>query len=457
MVLRTPPERCTNCESNNIRQEEDVLDTWFSSWLWPFSTQGWPEKTKDLDYFYPTDLLVTGPDIIFFWVARMIMAGLEFVGKVPFRDVLLNGIVRDEFGRKMSKSLGNGIDPLEMIEKYSADAVRFTLIIMSSEGQDINLSVNHFEMGRNFSNKIWNAFRFISMHVEEIDTDYRKYRKNFDLADRWILSVFQKTIKQVSENLDRYKINDSLNTLYQFFWHDYCDWYLELIKKRLYQKTDLTERKTALSIAIHIMKETMNLLHPYMPFISEEIWQSFKIKDDQSVVISSWPEVKDEYIDEEAEADIAFLQDAISAVRNIRAEMNVPPGKTAQLFFRSSNGKNELLTRYKIYFESMSKINEITQYTKEDLPVATATAVIHGVELLLPLEGLIDIEKEKARLNKEIMRLEEQEKGIRTKLANKNFLKKAPEKVVTIEKEKLQKIENNLAKVKENYYNLIEH
>ncbi len=451
MVLREAPAACTACSSKNIRQEEDVLDTWFSSWLWPFSTQGWPAETEDLTYFYPTDLLVTGPDIIFFWVARMIMAGLEFMDEVPFRDVLLNGIVRDEFGRKMSKSLGNGIDPLEMIDSYSADAVRFTLVMLSSEGQDINLSPNHFEMGRNFSNKIWNAYRFLSMHLDDIDVDFGKYSADFELADRWILSSFQRTVRRAGDNLDKFRVNEALNVIYQFFWHDYCDWYLELIKNRLYSKADHGPRQAALSVAAYIMKGSMDLLHPYIPFITEEIWQALKTADEQSVVIQSWPKADSGFDDAGAENDMALIQDAIGAIRNIRAEMNVPPGKTAHLYLRGDTELTEVIQRYETYFASLAKVESIQPFSDDLAHEPVATAVIGKLELFLPLADLVDLDKEKARLEKELERLTGLEKGLRAKLANEKFLEKAPAKVVETEKQKLANIQESLHKVKVNY------
>jgi valyl-tRNA synthetase len=454
MVLREAPKQCTGCSSRNIRQDEDVLDTWFSSWLWPFSTLGWPEESEDLKYFYPTDLLVTGPDIIFFWVARMIMAGLEFVGDVPFGDVLLNGIVRDEHGRKMSKSLGNGIDPLEMIQQYSADAVRFTLIMLSSEGQDINLSTRHFEMGRNFSNKIWNAYRFLSMHLKDSKIDFDQYSDSFELADRWILSRFQTALEQSESNLERYRVNEALNVLYQFFWHDYCDWYLELIKKRLYADAG-DNRQAAIMIASHIMKETMACLHPFIPFLSEEVWQTFKEKDEESVVISAWPEADRDLIDRQAEEDMIKIQDMISAIRNVRAEMNVPPGKTAPLYIRSTEQDLTLFKRYQDYFSSLAKVDTIHPYESGIEKTINATAVVHNSELFIPLADLIDIEKEKNRLSKEILRLEGLVKSISAKLSNKGFIEKAPEVVVNSEKEKLSKINESLAKLTAHYHKLI--
>jgi valyl-tRNA synthetase len=453
MVLRETPHKCSNCDSSNIRQDEDVLDTWFSSWLWPFSTQGWPENTEDLKYFYPTDLLVTGPDIIFFWVARMIMAGLEFMGDVPFHDVLLNGIIRDENGKKMSKSLGNGIDPLEMIEQFSADAVRFTLIMLSSEGQDINLSTKNFEMGRNFSNKIWNAYRFLSMNIKKVDTDFEKFQDHFELADRWILSSFQKIIKETELNLNRFRVNESLNAVYQFFWHDYCDWYLELIKKRLYSG-DSDSRKAALSIATYIMKETMDIMHPFMPFITEEVWQSFKDRREDSIIVQSWPQVKTDYLNDSADKEMIFIQSLIGAIRNIRSEMNVPPGKAAPLYVRSNDSVMDIINRDQEYFESLAKVDRIYSYSSELDGTLTATAVVEGTELFIPLADLIDIEKEKARLEKEMNRLQGLQKNISGKLSNQNFVNKAPDTVVATEKQKLAKIEESLALVTNNFEKL---
>jgi len=271
-VSKTDP----STSSQKWTQDLDVLDTWFSSQLWPFSTLGWPNDGADLKKFYPTSTLVTGPDIIFFWVARMVMSGLEFMNDIPFQNVFFNGIVRDEKGRKMSKSLGNGIDPLEMVNQYSADAVRFTLIMISAEGQDLNVSPKSFESGRNFSNKIWNAFRFLSMNLEDYSTDFNYFKDNFELADRWILSRYNSAIKNVHNNLDQFRLHDALESIYHFFWGDYCDWYLEVIKPRLYKPLKKDDKTTALRVASFIMKGCMELLHPFVPFITEEVWQNFK-------------------------------------------------------------------------------------------------------------------------------------------------------------------------------------
>ncbi len=451
VVAGDMPQNCPNCGSTKFKQDEDVLDTWFSSWLWPFSTLGWPDKNKDLSYFYPTNTLVTGPDIIFFWVARMIMAGIEFMEDIPFRHILLNGIIRDENGRKMSKSLGNGIDPLEMIAEYSADAVRFTTIMLSSEGQDINISKKSFEIGRNFSNKIWNAFRFLSMNMENVTTDISQYRDNFETADRWIISKFQKTVQETTENIDRFRINDAINSIYHFFWHDYCDWYLEMIKSRLYHPEKKNDKETALTIAAYIMKGSMELLHPFMPFITEEIWQNFKSGDDKSIVISLWPETQPSLVDEEAEEQIEFIREAISGIRNIRAEMNVPPAKKIRLQVNADEMMWQVIDNNRGHFHALAKTESVIPLTKDFNKSDAGTVVVRNVGFFIALDDLIDKEKENERLEKELNRLYGLEKAILGKLNNENFTSRAPEKVVENERKKLINIQENLKKVRLNY------
>ncbi|MEJ2634290.1 MAG: valine--tRNA ligase [Calditrichia bacterium] len=451
VASQEPPETCEKCGGHNWKQDEDVLDTWFSSWLWPFSTLGWPEETPDLRYFYPTDLLVTGPDIIFFWVARMVMSGLEFMQEIPFRDVYLNGIVRDQKGRKMSKSLGNGIDPVEIIDKFSADAMRFTLIMLSSEGQDINLAESHFEMGRNFSNKIWNAYRFLAMNLDEPEDNYLDYEDHYQLADRWILSRLQKTIEAVGANLDNFRLNDSLSAVYHFFWHEFCDWYLELIKPRLVQDADAVERQTARSIAVHIMKTAMDLLHPYIPFISEEIYQRLCSGESKSIVVSAWPDAKKELISDKAEAEMTLTQNIISAVRNIRSEMNVPPSSKAELKFKlEDEAKTRLIMENSHYVKQLARVETIEQIPAGEKVRAAAVAVVENAEIFIPLAGLIDLEVEKNRLGKEIQRLEGQIAGLTKKLSNEQFLTRAPQEVVKQEKEKLDNFREKMEKLKAN-------
>lgn len=460
------PTACEQCGAGELVQETDVLDTWFSSQLWPFATLGWPEETEDLKYFYPTDTLVTGPDIIFFWVARMVMMGLEFRHEVPFSDVYFNGIIRDAQGRKMSKSLGNGIDPLEMIEKYSADAVRFSLLELSSEGQDINLAEKDFEIGRNFSNKVWNAFRFLWMNIDEVDVQNANFdfvkkavdQGSLDLSDRWILSRYQKTIRKMSRSLEQFKLHDTAEAIYAFFWREYCDWYLELIKPRLYNREDEQARRTTLGIATYVMKGILQLLHPFIPFITEELW--FKIRnerDPESVMISHWPVEILAFLDDAAEDAIEVIQELIGAVRNIRGEMNVAPTKTANLVIAKSgkNGLNpDLILANKPYFEQLAKVNRLEFRTKEERPKKSATAIVQQTEIYVPLEGLIDFDVERARLEKEIGRVEKQLEGMNRKLQNRDFLSRAPDDVIAREKKKKGDFETSLQKLKLNLESL---
>ncbi|NOQ96861.1 MAG: valine--tRNA ligase [Calditrichae bacterium] len=450
-VAQEKPENCPQCGESEWRQDENVLDTWFSSWLWPFSTLGWPEETPDLRYFYPTTLLITAADIIFFWVARMVMAGMEFMNDIPFHSVYFNGIIRDQMGRKMSKSLGNGIDPLDIIDKYSADAMRFTLIMLGSEGQDINLAESSFDMGRNFSNKIWNAYRYLALNLEEPIDNYQDYSENFELADQWILSRLQHTIEDVTLNLEKFRINDSLSAVYHFFWHEYCDWYLELIKPRLLAEGNEKEKTVARSIAVHVMKTCMNLLHPYTPFISEEIWYRLKNDSEPSSVVSEWPQANSSIVNKNAEAEMSFIQNLISAVRNIRSEMNEPPGSYAELKFKSSNNSYiEQVNRNSHAIMNLAKVKTIEHIDAKKLVASAAVAVVKDVELFVPLAGLIDLEVEKNRLSKEIGRLDKQVEGLSKKLRNEQYLQKAPENVVQQDRDKLKNFTEKLEKLKAN-------
>jgi valyl-tRNA synthetase len=442
------PDTCEKCSGNRWKQDENVLDTWFSSWLWPFSTLGWPDETPELKYFYPTNLLVTGPDIIFFWVARMIMSGMEFMSNIPFQDVYLNGIIRDHIGRKMSKSLGNGIDPLDIIEKYSADAMRFTLIMLSSEGQDINLAESHFEIGRNFSNKVWNAFRFLAMNFDIPMDNYLDYQQHFQLSDRWILSRLQHTIQEVGNNLENFRVNDSLSAVYHFFWHEFCDWYLELIKPRLTQDSVDSDRKAALTVGIHILKTCMNLLHPYIPFITEEIWNRLKNEQEKSIVISNWPVVKQELMDSKNEKEMVFIQNIIAAVRNIRSEMNVPLGSWADVRFKTDRQERaNIIAKQAGYIRHLARVKKVSHISDQETIKGAAVAVVEGIELFVPLADLIDIEVERQRLSKEIGRLEGQIIGLNKKLQNEQFLNKAPESVVKQERDKLKTFQEKKQKL----------
>ncbi len=462
MVKREKPEVCEKCGSTHIRQDEDVLDTWFSSWLWPFATLGWPGRTPDLEYFYPTSALVTAQDIIFFWVARMIMAGLEFMGEKPFSDVYIHGIIRDEQGRKMSKSLGNGIDPLQMVEKYSADAVRFSLIMLTSEGQDINLSESKFEMGRNFSNKIWNAFRFLMMNAGQnlLDSDFDPAKNISDsaaeLSDLWILSRTQSVIQSVTQSLEKYKFNEALTTFYNFFWHDFCDWYLELIKPRLYAEANADTKKWVLNLAFWVLKVAVRLLHPIMPFITEEIWQSVRTPADaDSIVVAPWPAVAETLKNDDAEERMAFLQDFIGAIRNIRSEMNVPPSRKARVIVTDlQSGQEEVLKANQSYVFHLAGVENLEFAARAENLKQVASAVVQGAELYVPLEGLIDLDKERERLKKEITRLENLLRQVTKKLENANFVSRAPAQVVEKERQKQQAYQIDLEKLRRNLASL---
>ncbi|RMF56781.1 MAG: valine--tRNA ligase [Calditrichaeota bacterium] len=466
MASVDPPASCQKCGAADLRQDPDVLDTWFSSQLWPFATLGWPDETPDLKYFYPTDTLVTGPDIIFFWVARMVMMGLEFMGEIPFRDVYFNGIIRDAQGRKMSKSLGNGIDPLEMVEKYSADAVRFSLLELSAEGQDINLAESSFEIGRNFSNKVWNAFRFLWMNLQEADLenahlDYIQEAlktEKLDLADRWLLSRYQKTVRRVTRSLEHFKLHEACEAVYTFFWREYCDWYLELIKPRLYSSEDSDGRQATVAVAVFVMKGILQLLHPVVPFITEEIWLKLRNrKNAESIMVSCWPVERRALIDEQVEKEMTVIQNVIGAIRNIRGEMNVAPNKPAQVMITAedNNGTVDLILAHKPYFEHLAKVSQLQRLSRDARPKKAASAVVNHLEIFLPLEGLIDFDVEKARLEKEINRLEKQLEGLNRKLQSPEFLSKAPEAIVDLEKKKKSDFESSLGKLKANLQSLL--
>jgi len=461
MVKREAPVNCDKCNSTRIVQDEDVLDTWFSSWLWPFSTMDWPNESPDLKHFYPTNALVTAPDIIFFWVARMIMSGLEFMGEVPFTDVYFNGVVRDAEGRKMSKTLGNGIDPLKMVEQYSADAVRFSLLMLTSEGQDINLSESSFEIGRNFSNKLWNSFRFLSMsfegqNIQELitETNFLDKQEKLQLADKWILSRLHKTIQNVTKSLEDFHFNEAVDQLYSFFWREFCDWYLELIKPRLYGE-DQEAKKIALSIGIYAVRNIVKLLHPIIPFITEEIWHSVKLDEEPDIMISTWPDFDKKYFDEKSEEQLNFIQQLIGTIRNIRGEMNVPPSKKAKVLIKSANSKlDQLIKENEVYFASLAKVVSIELNKNLKKPKLSASSVVSDMEIFVPLEGLIDIEVERGRLTKEIDRLQSQIENINKKLLNQDFIKKAPQQIIEREKVKLADFQNSFEKFQANLKSL---
>ncbi|NSW90839.1 MAG: valine--tRNA ligase [Firmicutes bacterium] len=456
MVERETPQKCVKCGSPKIEQDPDTLDTWFSSALWPFSTLGWPEQTEDLKYFYPTDVLVTGYDIIFFWVARMIFSGLEHMGKEPFKYVFIHGIVRDALGRKMSKSLGNGIDPLEVIEQYGTDALRFALTIGISPGNDLRFSTEKVEAGRNFANKIWNAARFVLMNFdEEIDFSMVDPGK-FDIADKWILSRANTLIREVTDNLEKFELGIGLQKVYDFIWEEFCDWYVEMVKPRLYDR-ESPSRLEAQYVLNYVLKSALKLLHPFMPFITEEIYKHLIIEA-PSIMISPWPEYKEDYNFPEAEEKMAVIMVAIRSIRNIRAEMNVPPSKRAKVIFVTQEAdKKEIIEKGTNFIEKLAWASGTAiQADKTGISVNAASAVIPGVEIYIPLEELIDIDKEIERLEKEKANLEKELERVNGKLNNPGFVSKAPEKVVEEERAKKVKYQEMYDKVVERIKRLME-
>jgi valyl-tRNA synthetase len=458
IVDREEPKVCKKCSSRNLKQNEDVLDTWFSSWLWPFSTMGWPNDTPELRYFYPTTVLVSGYDILFFWIARMIMAGYEFTEKKPYSDVYITGMIKDEFGRWMSKSLGNGIDPIEMIGQYGADSVRYSLVALATEGQDIKLSKSKFEMGRNFSNKIWNALRFLLVAKNEIGTDFPENKSpQKDLSDRWIMSRLEKMTNEVKKCFKVYKLNEALLSIYDFIWHEYCDWYIELIKERISQENKVESSLLLNKIAIPIFEKAIFLLHPFMPFITEEIWQNLSANGQRkSIMITGENETFVGEIDEDAEKSMKLIQDIITIIRNIRGEMNVPPEKIAKVIIVTKDKEiQNILKNYESYFYRLAKTSEIKVVQYYSNPGISATGVLKDVEIYVPLEELIDIEKEKNRLEKELNKLEYHIEDVNKKLNNDNFIKKAPTEVIEKEKSKMTDFISKYEKIKFNLNILI--
>lgn len=444
MVGREMPDVCPDCGSTSFRQDEDTLDTWFSSALWPFSTLGWPENTEDFNYFYPTSVLVTGYDIIFFWVARMIFSGLEHTGKTPFHTVFIHGIVRDSEGRKMSKSLGNGIDPLEIIDDYGADSLRYALVTGNAPGNDQRFQAEKIEAGRNFINKIWNAFRFVVMNFDdEISVD--SLRINIDdlaLEDKWILTRLQQLIEEVSHNLDKYELGVALAKIYSFLWEEFCDWYIEMSKARLNDKGS-RGRTVAQSVLNYTLAKAMQLLHPFMPFVTEEIYGHL-ITDGDSIMVSSWPQADASLIFNQESERMTVLMDAIRGIRNIRTDMQVPFSRKINLLVVSD--KPEIRNMFAESLAFMQRLAGVegleTRQNSEGIPATAVTALFAGGEVFIPLEDLIDIEKEIARLTKEKENLEQELKRVRGKLANESFVNKAPEKVIQAEREKLSKYES---------------
>ncbi|AYF53264.1 valine--tRNA ligase [Clostridium novyi] len=437
IVSTEDPTKCSKCGSEHLEQDKDVLDTWFSSALWPFSTLGYPEKTEDLEYFYPTNTLVTGYDIIFFWVARMIFSGLHSMKKIPFNTVLIHGIVRDSQGRKMSKSLGNGVDPLEVIEKYGADALRFMLITGNAPGNDIRYYEEKVEAARNFANKIWNASRFVMMNLDKDLMDKYKDSKEYTLADKWILSRINTVVKEVTENIDKFEVGIAAQKTYDFMWNEFCDWYIELVKPVLYGE-DEKAKGIVLNVLNEVLKKGLKLLHPVMPFITEEIYTNLP-NAEETIVTSAWPVYSNELSDSKTEEQMNYIIEAIKSLRNVRAEMNVPPSRKAKVAIYATEGR-DAFEEGKVYFEKLASASEVVFIdSKEDAPENSVAAVTKGAEMFMPLLDLVDVEKELERLNKEKEKLQKEIERVEKKLSNEKFVSKAPEAVVNEEKEKGKK------------------
>lgn len=449
VVSKEAPAVCPKCGKNHFKQDEDTLDTWFSSALWPFSTLGWPEKTEDYDYFYPTDVLVTGYDIIFFWVIRMVFSGLEHTGKLPFHTVVFHGLVRDDKGRKMSKSLGNGIDPLEVIDKYGADALRFTLITGNAPGNDMRFYWERVEASRNFANKVWNASRFIQMNLPKENIDLTQQPDNLTDADKWILSKVNTLAKDVTENLDKYELGIAADKIYNFIWEEFCDWYIEMVKPRLYNDSDNT-KQAALWTLKKVLIHSLKLLHPYMPFVTEEIFCNLQ-DEEESIMISNWPEYIEDYNFEAEEAAVETIKEAVRSIRNIRSEMNVAPSRKAKVFVVSENADiRAIFEKGNVFFATLGYASQvIIQSDKSGIEDDAVSVVIPKATIYIPFEELVDIAKEKKRLEKEVQKLEQELARVNGMLSNPNFISKAPEKKINEEKEKKVKYGQMMEQVKE--------
>lgn len=443
------PGKCPKCGCTHMTQDPDTLDTWFSSALWPFSTLGWPEKTEDLDYFYPNDVLVTGYDIIFFWVIRMIFSGYEQMGEKPFKTVLFHGLVRDSQGRKMSKSLGNGIDPLEIIDKYGADALRLTLITGNAPGNDMRFYMERVEANRNFANKVWNASRFILMNMEgkEVPADASAY---LEPADKWILSRLNNVVKEVTDNMENFELGVAVQKVYDFIWDEFCDWYIEMVKPRLYATDDANSQNAALWTLKTVLIDALKLLHPYMPFITEEIFCTLQ-SEEESIMISSWPVYQQERHFEKEEQEIEILKEAVRGVRNVRTSMNVPPSRKAHVYVVSD--QKELQNTFeegKLFFASLASASDVTcQADKTGIAEDAVSVVIPNATLYIPFAELVDLAKEIGRLEKEEKRLEGELSRVNGMLHNERFMSKAPESKIAEERGKLEKYTQMMEQVKE--------
>ncbi|NLV33237.1 MAG: valine--tRNA ligase [Clostridiaceae bacterium] len=448
------PNSCNKCKSSNIKQDEDTLDTWFSSALWPFSTLGWPDKTEDLQYFYPTNVLVTGYDIIFFWVARMIFSGVEYTGQTPFSTVLIHGLVRDELGRKMSKSLGNGVDPLDIISQYGTDALRFSLITGNSPGNDLRFSETKVEAGRNFANKIWNATRFVLMNFDE-NPDFSNICKcNFENPEKWILTRLNRVIKEVTDNMERFELGIALQKIYEFIWDEFCDWYIELVKPKLYDKQN-PKRKEALYVLKYTLTNAMKLLHPFMPFISEEIYQSLA-DTEESIMISSWPvaDASNDYTEYAKDMDV--IMDSIKSIRNKRSELNIEVKMKSNIFFVSDDEHiRNTIQQGEQYFIKLASAKSISVFEDElKIPTNSISIILPGFKIFMPFKELVNIDEEITRLEKEYEKAIAEMQRAKSKLENEAFVSKAPVNLVDSEKQKYKKFEDLSHEIKQSLENL---
>jgi valyl-tRNA synthetase len=448
VVSREAPHGCPKCGCTSLKQDGDTLDTWFSSALWPFSTLGWPEKTEDLDYFYPTDVLVTAYDIIFFWVIRMVFSGLEQTGKLPFHTVLIHGLVRDSEGRKMSKSLGNGIDPLEVIDKYGADALRMALITGNAPGNDMRFYWERVENSRNFANKVWNASRFIMMNIEKAAQSGEVTLDRLTMADKWIVSKVNTLTREVTENLDKYELGIALQKVYDFIWEEFCDWYIEMVKPRLYNEEDDT-KAAAIWTLRHVLIQALKLLHPFMPFISEEIFCNLQ-EEEETIMVSQWPVYRDDWSFAKEEQSTETIKEAVRAIRGVRSSMNVPPSKKATVYVVSEDeGLLRIFEHSRSFFATLGYAGEvILQKNKDGIADDAVSAVIHRAVIYMPFADLVDIEKEIDRLKGEEKRLAGELARSRGMLGNEKFVSRAPEAKIAEERAKLEKYEQMMEQVR---------
>ena len=433
----------------NWTQEEDVLDTWASSWLWPFAVHEWPKNNHDLKYYYPTASLVTGPDIIFFWVARMIMSGYEFLDDLPFKDVYFTSILRDETGKKFSKSLGNSPDPFTLFDEYGTDAVRFGIMLMAPQGLDVLFSSKGLEVGRNFVNKLWNASRFILMNIDDdMSDDFSE--NNLKLPELWILHRLQFAIDRINKYLNNFNFNEAAKVIYEFTWNDYCDWYIE-ISKTSFKKDNESYTNTVKSVSKYVLKNIIILLHPYSPFVTEEIWSKLKKHNDSDLIVKDWPKIENKWINKSLEDEMEILKSLISSIRTIRSQMNVPPNKLCKMIVQCNSEQKSILNSHSLIIKSLAKIETIEMTEDSKKPSQSATAIVDNMEIFIPLKGIIDFDIEKKRLQKRIKELNNHLIGANSKLKNKEFLKRAPKNIVDREKEKKEDMVLELEKITKNY------